>query len=62
MTNEAICCVACMLCQCVVYEIKGEVACGLNVQFGTEYGWLLGENFQNYIWQIKWRKEGVKGR
>jgi len=30
-----------------MYEIEGEIACGLNVQMEAEYGWLLCGKFQN---------------
>jgi len=30
-----------------VYEIEGEIACGLNVWIEVEYGWLLCGKFQN---------------
>jgi len=50
MPNEAIFCLHVNCFSMFVYEIKAEVACGLNVQFEPEYGWLLGGNSQNYVW------------
>ena len=32
-----------------VYEIEGEIACGLNVKIEAEYGWLLCREFQNWV-------------